>query len=56
MKNGHHYSIETDYAYFLTRTIVDWVDLFTRVNHNWNADDTDFYDFRKKFNCECHPI
>ncbi len=33
MKNGHHYSIETDYAYFLTRTIVDWVDLFTRVNH-----------------------
>jgi len=56
MKNGHHYSIETDYAYFLTMTIVDWVDLFTRVNYNWNADDADVYDFRRNFICECHPI
>ena len=43
MKNGHHYSIKTDYAIFLTMTIVDRVDLFTRVNHNWNADDADVY-------------
>ena len=32
-QSGHHYSIKTDYAYFLTMTVVDWIDLFTRKNH-----------------------
>ena len=67
MKNGHHYSIKTDYAYFLRMTIVDWGDLFIRVNHKmlivdslkyccqnkvWTAEDADLYDFRRKLICE----
>jgi REP element-mobilizing transposase RayT len=30
---GLHYNIRKDKTYFLTMTIVDWIDLFTRVNH-----------------------
>jgi REP element-mobilizing transposase RayT len=33
MKRGLHYSIRKDKSYFLTMTIVDWIDLFTKVNH-----------------------
>ncbi len=33
MSKGLHYSIRKDKTYFLTMTIVDWIDLFTRVNH-----------------------
>ncbi|MFN8143539.1 MAG: hypothetical protein U0073_03885 [Bacteroidia bacterium] len=25
IQSGHHYSIKTDYAYFLTMTVVDWI-------------------------------
>jgi len=28
-----HYTMKSDKSYFLTMTIVDWIDLFTRVNH-----------------------
>ncbi|MBP6335333.1 MAG: transposase [Bacteroidia bacterium] len=33
MKSGHHYTIKTERPHFLTMTIIDWVDLFTRLNH-----------------------
>lgn len=33
MGRGLHYSIRKDKSYFLTMTVVDWIDLFTRVNH-----------------------
>ena len=33
IESGHHYSIKTDHAYFLTMTVVDWIDLFTLPNH-----------------------
>jgi len=33
MNRGLHYNIRPDKSYFLTMTIVDWIDLFTRVNH-----------------------
>ena len=33
MGRGLHYNIRKDKTYFLTMTIVDWIDLFTRVNH-----------------------
>ena len=28
-----HYSIRKDKSYFLTMTMVDWIDLFTKLNH-----------------------
>ena len=33
--NGNHYSIKNgeEKAYFLTCTVVDWIDVFTRKNH-----------------------
>jgi putative transposase len=30
---GFHYNIRKDKSYFMTMTVVDWIDLFTRVNH-----------------------
>ena len=33
MKQGEKQNIKTDKAYFLTLTIVNWVDVFTRINH-----------------------
>ena len=30
---GLHYSIRGDKSYFLTMTVVDWIDVFTRKNH-----------------------
>jgi REP element-mobilizing transposase RayT len=33
MGRGLHYNIRKDKTYFMTMTIVDWIDLFTRVNH-----------------------
>ena len=30
---GLHYNIRKDKSYFMTITVVDWIDLFTRVNH-----------------------
>ena len=32
MKRGLHYNIRKDKTYFMTMTIVNWIDLFTRVN------------------------
>jgi REP element-mobilizing transposase RayT len=48
MRTGHHYSIKTDYAYFLTMTVVDWVDLFTRLNHKMAIVDSLRYCCEKK--------
>ena len=31
--NGIHYSIRPDKTYFMTLTVVDWIDVFTRINH-----------------------
>ncbi|HRH67137.1 MAG TPA: transposase [Bacteroidia bacterium] len=33
MGRGLHYNIREDKTYFMTMTIVDWIDLFTRLNH-----------------------
>lgn len=33
MERGHKYTIKTDRAYYLTMTVVGWVDVFTRKNH-----------------------
>lgn len=33
MGRGLHYNIRKDKSYFLTMTIVDWIDLFTCLNH-----------------------
>ena len=33
MKQGEKQNIKTDKAYFLTLTIVNWIDVFTRKNH-----------------------
>ena len=33
MKQGEKQNIKTDKAYFLTMTVVNWVDVFTRKNH-----------------------
>jgi hypothetical protein len=30
---GFHYRITEGNAYFLTLTVVDWIDVFTRKNH-----------------------
>ena len=30
---GLHYSIRTDKTYFITSTVIDWIDVFTRKNH-----------------------
>jgi len=30
---GLHYSIRPEKTYFLTMTVVDWIDVFTRLNH-----------------------
>jgi REP element-mobilizing transposase RayT len=32
MGRGLHYNIRKDKTYFMTMTVVDWIDLFTRVN------------------------
>ena len=31
--NGLHYSIRPDKSYFMTLTVVDWIDVFSRANH-----------------------
>ena len=31
--SGLHYSIRADKSYFLTLTVVDWIDIFSRKNH-----------------------
>ena len=33
MGRGLHYNIRKDKSYFMTMTVVDWIDLFTCVNH-----------------------
>ncbi len=33
MKQGQKHTIKTDNAYFLTLTVVNWIDVFTRQNH-----------------------
>ena len=33
MGRGLHYNIRKDKSYFMTMTVVDWIDLFTHVNH-----------------------
>ena len=33
MKQGEKQNIKTDKAYFLTLTVVNWIDVFTRKNH-----------------------
>jgi len=33
MKQGQKQNIKTDKAYFLTMTVVNWIDIFTRQNH-----------------------
>lgn len=33
MKQGQKQNIKTDRAYFLTLTVVNWIDVFTRKNH-----------------------
>ena len=35
-----HYSIRKDKSYFLTMTMVDWIDLFTKLNHKMLLVDT----------------
>jgi REP element-mobilizing transposase RayT len=30
---GLHYSIRPEKSYFMTMTVVDWIDVFTRLNH-----------------------
>lgn len=30
---GLHYSIRPDKTYFITLTVVDWIDVFTRLDH-----------------------
>ena len=34
---GFHYKIAQDKANFITLTVVDWVDVFTRKNHKFPA-------------------
>ncbi len=31
MGRGFHYNIHKDKTYFLTMTVIDWIDLFTRI-------------------------
>ena len=33
MGRGLHYNIRKDKSYFMTMTVVDWIDIFTRINH-----------------------
>ena len=33
MGRGSHYSIHPDKSYFLTMTVIEWIDLFTKINH-----------------------
>jgi putative transposase len=33
MSKGLHYTMKSDKSYLLTMTVVDWIDLFTRLNH-----------------------
>ncbi|MFT5599939.1 MAG: hypothetical protein ACI9N1_000170 [Flavobacteriales bacterium] len=33
MQQGKKQNIKSDKAYYLTLTVVDWVDVFTRQNH-----------------------
>ena len=33
MKQGIKHTMKTDKAYYLTLTVVDWIDIFTRKNH-----------------------
>ena len=33
MGKGLHYSIRKDKSYFITMKVVEWIDLFTRLNH-----------------------
>ena len=33
MKQGQKQNIKTDKAYYLTLTVVGWIDVFTRQNH-----------------------
>ncbi len=33
MRTGLHYSIRPEKSYFMTMTVVDWIDVFTRLNH-----------------------
>lgn len=33
MQQGQKQNIKTDRAYYLTLTVVDWIDVFTRKNH-----------------------
>ena len=46
--NGQHYSIRPDKSYFMTLTVVDWIDVFTRVNHKMLLIDSLKYCQREK--------
>jgi putative transposase len=48
MGKGFHYSIQGDKSYFLTMTVVDWINLFTRVNHKMLVIDSLKYCQEKK--------
>lgn len=39
---------DSDKAYFITTTVVDWIDLFTRVNHKETIIDTLKYSQKEK--------
>ena len=46
--NGLHYSIRPDKSYFMTLTVVDWIDVFTRLNHKMLLIDSLKYCQREK--------
>ena len=46
--NGLHYSIRPDKSYFMTLTVVDWIDVFTRLNHKMLIIDSLKYCQREK--------
>lgn len=33
MQQGQKHNLKSNKAYFVTMTVVDWVDVFTRKNH-----------------------
>jgi putative transposase len=33
MQQGQKQNLKSDIAYFITMTVVDWIDVFTRQNH-----------------------
>ena len=46
--NGNHYSIRPDKSYFMTLTVIDWIDVFTHINHKMLLIDSLKYCQREK--------